>query len=115
MAIRIVSNISVEPSQIQDYLDYWAHRSPQCRAEPGCLQYQVLRSVEIPNEFALLELWEDQETYDTHWAAQLQIPNRPAFARVPRTHGRDGLEFYFDQRYYHLENGQWVADEPAPR
>jgi quinol monooxygenase YgiN len=113
MAIRIVSNVSVDPDAVDDYLAYWRMRSDQCRAEAGCTQYQVFQSIEVPNEFALLEGWEDQQTYDAHWAAQRAIPGRPVFPRVPPTRGRDGLEFYFDQQYFHLEDGQWVPDNPT--
>jgi quinol monooxygenase YgiN len=110
MAIRIVSNVAIDPAEVDGYLRYWSQRSPQCRAEAGCQQYQVFRSIEVPNEFALLELWSDQGAYDAHWVAQRAIPGRPVFPRVPRTHGRDGLEFYFDQRYYKLRDGRWVPE-----
>lgn len=111
MAIRIVSNISVSPDAVEPYLGYWRQRSPECRAEPGNLQYQVFRSIEQPNEFALLELWADQETYDRHWELQRSIPDRPSFARVPRSQGRDGIEFYFDHRYFALVDGRWQPAE----
>jgi quinol monooxygenase YgiN len=110
MSIRIVSNVAIEPSQAEKYLAYWRQRSAQCRAEPGCEQYQVFQSIETPNEFALLELWSDQEAYDAHWSAQRAIPGRPVFDRVPRAQGRDGLEFYFEQRYFKLADGAWVPE-----
>ncbi|MDG4834346.1 antibiotic biosynthesis monooxygenase [Solwaraspora sp. WMMD1047] len=111
MAVRVVSNVTIEPEAVDEYLAYWRQRSGECRAEPGALQYQVFRSIEEPNEFALLELWSDQETYDAHWAAQRAIPDRPTFPRAPRSQGRDGIEFY-EQRYYRLVDGRWVpADE----
>jgi quinol monooxygenase YgiN len=111
MAIRVVSNVTVAPEAVDAYLDYWRRRSAECRAEPGALQYQVFRSIEEPNEFALLELWADQQTYDAHWAAQRAIPDRPVFPRAPRRQGRDGIEFY-EQRYYIQADGRWVpADD----
>src|SRR5690606_12553936 len=93
---------------LESYLEYWPVRSAECRAEPGCLQYEVFRSLEFPNQFALLEAWADQESYDAHWTAQQQIPNRPRFERAPRANGRDGLEFYHELTYYRLEEGRWV-------
>lgn len=110
MAIRVVSNVTIAPDAVAGYLDYWRRRSAECRAEPGALQYQVFRSIEQPNEFALLELWSDQETYDRHWAAQRAIPDRPVFPRAPRSSGRDGIEFY-EQRYYTLVDGRWVPQD----
>ena len=109
MAIRIVSNITIAPDAVESFLAYWRERSPQCRAERGCLQYQVLRSVEEPNEFALLELWTDQDAYDEHWATQRAIPDRPTFPRVQRGHGQDGIEFY-EQRYFVQIDGRWVPE-----
>lgn len=113
MGIRIVSNVSIAAESVDPYLSYWGERSPICRAEPGNLQYQVFRSIEEPNQFTLLELWEDQETYDRHWSAQLAIPNRPVFPRAPRTRGRDGIEFYFDHRYFRLDDGRWVPEDTS--
>ncbi len=110
MAIRIVSNICIADEDIPAYLEWWRERSKVCRAERGNLQYEVFRSIEHPNQFALLEAWEDQETYDEHWEAQQQL-DRPTFARAPRTTGRDGLEFYHDLQYYRLVDGQWVPAE----
>jgi quinol monooxygenase YgiN len=115
MAIRVVSNVTIAPDAVEDYLTYWRERSAQCRAEEGALQYQVFRSIEEPNQFALLELWSDQDTYDRHWAAQRAIPDRPVFARAPRPDGRDGIEFY-EQRYYTQVDGRWVpVDEDGGR
>jgi quinol monooxygenase YgiN len=110
MAIRIVSNVTIDPDHVEDYLEYWPRRSAECRAERGALQYQVFRSIEYPNEMALLELWADQESYDEHWAAQSLIPNRPQFPRAPRATWRDGLEFYFQHQYFKLVNNVWVPE-----
>ena len=109
-AIRIVSNVTIDPEAVEAYLAYWRTRSVQCRAEPGCLQYQVFGSIEESNQFALLELWTDQAAYDEHWSAQRAIPNRPVFPRVPRPQGRDGIEFY-EQRSFVQVDGRWVPQD----
>lgn len=39
------------------------------RAEPGCLEYRVYRSVEGPSLFMLFEVYANQAAYDAHRGA----------------------------------------------
>jgi quinol monooxygenase YgiN len=41
-----------------------AERAKTVRQEPGCLQFEVFRSVSRPEQYALVELWESQEVLD---------------------------------------------------
>jgi quinol monooxygenase YgiN len=38
------------------------------RAEPGCITFDVARSVDDPNAFVLFEEWSDQAALDVHYA-----------------------------------------------
>jgi heme-degrading monooxygenase HmoA len=96
MAIRVVINTHVKPEHTDAMLAYWRQKSALCSAEEGNLQYETFRSVIEPGHFALLELRRD----------------KPSFDRGPRARGRDGVEFYFEHRYYQHRNGIWqVADQ----
>jgi quinol monooxygenase YgiN len=111
VAIRVVINTHVRDEHVDEMVAYWRGKNELCSAEDGNLQYETFRSIVDPNNFALLELWRDQSTYDAHWQAELGRP-KPSFDRGPRRTGRDGVEFYFQHRYYRHENGIWqVAEE----
>ena len=110
MPIRVVVNTHVAESSVDEMIAYWKDKSALCEAEEGNLQYEVFRSLSRPENFALLELWQDQRTYDAHWEAELKRP-KPSPEKGPRRHGRDGVEFYFDHCYYRHENGIWRISE----
>jgi quinol monooxygenase YgiN len=59
-----------------------AERCKSVQTEPGCVQFEVFRSVLRPEQYALVELWESQEMLDQH--ARLQGPRTPA-AGITRT------------------------------
>ena len=40
------------------------------RAEPGCITFDVSRSVEDENVFVLYEEWDDQVALDVHYATE---------------------------------------------
>lgn len=40
------------------------------RAEPGCVTYEVARSVDDPTAFLLYEVYRDKEALDAHAASQ---------------------------------------------
>jgi quinol monooxygenase YgiN len=39
---------------------------PHTRAEPGCLRYEVLRSIEDPRRFLLIESYKDDAALQAH-------------------------------------------------
>lgn len=76
----------------------------KAREEAGCLQYELFRSTEFPENFALLQLWESEQAFDDHWRAsggasplgdakQLQAPYHMGSPQSPRRHGLSGVEF----------------------
>jgi quinol monooxygenase YgiN len=110
VAIRVVVNTHVKDENIEAMLAYWGAKSALCARERGNLQYETFRSIVDPNNFALLELWRDQDSYDEHWQAELSR-SKPSFDNGPRRTGRDGVEFYFEHRYYRHTNGIWRVSE----
>jgi len=41
-----------------------------CRTEPGCLSYEVFRSVERPERYVSVEKYADQEAFAAHRASE---------------------------------------------
>jgi quinol monooxygenase YgiN len=102
--IRVLVQSALEglADQIPGLLD--AARA--ARTEPGCLQYELFRSAELPEDFALLQLWENERAFDDHWRKQLdrgvsllgdlrqvQAPYHFGSPQSPRRHGQNGVEF----------------------
>ena len=110
MPIRVVINTHVRDEHKAEMFEYWQQKCRTCTAEDGNLQYEVFQSIIDPSNIALLELWQDQTTYDKHWQTELAM-TKPSFDRGPRRTGRDGVEFYFDHKYYRHEKGIWQVSE----
>ncbi len=64
-AVRVVVQFTAENSAIADkQVQALAERAGSVQKEPGCLQFEVFRSVSHPERYALIELWESQEVLD---------------------------------------------------
>jgi quinol monooxygenase YgiN len=60
-AVRVVVQFTAESAGIADkQVQGLADRSAAVQKEPGCLQFEVFRSVAHPKRYALIELWESQ-------------------------------------------------------
>jgi quinol monooxygenase YgiN len=55
-----------------------AERAKAVQQEPGCLQFEVFRSVSRPEKWALIELWESQQVLDDRNRARGGVPPAPA-------------------------------------
>jgi quinol monooxygenase YgiN len=108
--IRVVINTHVRDEHRGEMFEYWKAKSEMCQAEEGNLQYEIFESIIDPSNIALLELWADQRTYDKHWQNEMTM-DKPSFDRGPRRMGRDGVEFYYDHKYYRHQNGIWQVHE----
>ena len=53
-------------------------RAKGVQQEPGCLQFEVFRSVANPQKWALIELWESQQVLDERNKARGGVPPAPA-------------------------------------
>jgi quinol monooxygenase YgiN len=60
------------------------------RLEPGCVRYDVARSLESPNVFVLFEEYVDESALERHLASE-------AFHRL----GIDGIRKLAEERVYH--------------
>ena len=66
MSVRLVISFDAVPGKGDEFAQAFAKRCQEQRKDAGCLQFEVFRSVENPDKFALLELWESQAALDAH-------------------------------------------------
>ena len=84
-AIRVVVQFTADSPAIADeQVKGLAERAKAVEAEPGCLQFEVFRSVAHPEKYALIERWESQEVLDARAGARGGGPP-PLPAGVRRT------------------------------
>lgn len=111
MTIRIVVNLRAHPGKGDEFFELWQPHGEACRQHRGCLQYELFRGFEDPDSMVLLEVWEDQDCYDEHWAKELLMPHDFVHLADPDPRG---IEFYFDQAFYVLdERGDFVRNRGA--
>ncbi|WP_176695896.1 putative quinol monooxygenase [Phenylobacterium immobile] len=76
------------------------------RAERGCEHFEFFRSLDYPENIALIELWTDAETYDLHWLDRVRQRRGPPPSAAPspiaRRYGDTGFEFYNHTRYQQI-------------
>lgn len=71
MIVQIVE-ASIRPEQRDQWLKVIEQNAVQTRAEKGCLSFQVAEDVEVPNTFAIIEMWADMEAVHDHFRAQFE-------------------------------------------
>ncbi|MFG1667698.1 putative quinol monooxygenase [Streptomyces sp. Y7] len=87
----------------------------ETQREPGCLQFELLRSIEFPNHILLLELWPSQQIFDAHWQLRMKVgSDEEAPEPAPRQQGSNGMEFYRHQPFQHLYD-RWMPAEVTKR
>jgi len=112
--VRLVINTTAKEGMSDAYAEAWAPHGEEVRKEPGCLQYELFRSTRIPENLALLELWESKDAFEKHWELERERPNVTAdFTAGPgeRRVGLSGLEIYYDVRTYEFDGQNWVVQE----
>jgi quinol monooxygenase YgiN len=81
-AIRVIINARAASAEAAD--EEIRDRVERCRKteaeEPGCLQFEVFRSAMRPECYVVLEHWESEAAFDTHWNL-----NRSGTRRPPRS------------------------------
>ena len=116
---------STNSRSLGDRVDELRRRADAVRNEPGCLEFDFFRGIEFPENFVLLELWENAEAFDRHWASfsatalptslrELCAPFHGGTADFPRRHGRSGAEFY-PKRDFTFSGRTFVAADPTDR
>jgi quinol monooxygenase YgiN len=84
-AVRVVVQFTADSAEIADkQMQALAERAGSVQKEPGCLQFEVFRSVSRPEKYALIELWESQAVLDERARARGGGPP-PVPAGVTRT------------------------------
>lgn len=85
--IFIVVKFKVQPASAETFLEAVGPFTAATRAEPGNLWFDWSRSVEDPNEFVLVEAFEDDaaeaHVSSDHFAAGLEAM-RPHLVETPR-------------------------------
>lgn len=112
--VRLVINMTAKDSMTGAYAEAWAPHGVEVRQEPGCLQYELFRSSRIPENLALLELWESKDAFETHWRLERDKPSLTKdFSAAPgeRRVGTGGLEAYFNVRHYRWDGQNWTPLE----
>lgn len=109
--IRILIQVTGNPTDpAQPLVDL----SYGTRQEEGCLEFTFFRSVDFPENLALLESWASPAIYDRHWQFRLSQNSPPPPPAPERRYGETTFEWY-PECHFILKNGCWVAEEPAKR
>lgn len=86
--VRVVVQFTADSvARADESVSRLAERSQSVQNEPGCLQFEVFRSVRQTERWALIELWESQEVLDERNRARGGPP--PTQEGVSRT-----IEYY---------------------
>jgi len=64
--IRLVISFVAKPEHADEVARQLGERCTEVLKEPGCLQFEVFRSVVEPRNFTLLERWTDQAALHSH-------------------------------------------------
>ena len=91
MLIQIVK-ASIKPEECERWVDVVRHNAKQTRAEDGCIAYQVAEDLEKPNDFVIVELWNNLDAVYVHFRTQfakLMAALDGVFAAPPEAHFHD--------------------------
>jgi len=64
--VRLVVTLDAVPGKGAEFVTMFTERCKVSRQDAGCLQFEFFQSVDNPDQFVLLELWESQEALDAH-------------------------------------------------
>ena len=111
--VRIAIQYAVAPNDEMRALV--APEVAETRREPGCLQYDWMESLELPEHLLLLEIWSDQVIYDRH--AQMRVDTATfrgdsKRVRSEPSRGLTSLEFYRRQMF-RVQYDRWMPADVA--
>lgn len=110
-AIRVIATIVLPSGDFADEVASSMNEVNQRRQkEPGCIQYELFRSLDDPRKIALHELWESKAAYDEHWVSQCAKDGMPDPERLKRAK----VEFYQYEVFDCIE-GIWQPENPEDR
>ncbi|HEY1175141.1 MAG TPA: putative quinol monooxygenase [Phytomonospora sp.] len=68
--VLIVADTSCAPENAEEFGRVVARFAEHCRAEPGCLSYEIFRSPDRPERYVSLEKYVDAEAFAAHRASE---------------------------------------------
>ncbi|SEB68194.1 Quinol monooxygenase YgiN [Paramicrobacterium humi] len=77
--LTVFVTMDVHPERVDEFLAGLLANAEATRSEPGCLRFEIHRSVESPERFMLYEIYRDDDAfYHEHRGA----PHYPAWREV---------------------------------
>jgi quinol monooxygenase YgiN len=94
MSIRLTVEFKIQPGKGAEFEQVCGAATAQVRAEDaGCEAYDLFKSVDDDDRYALIESWADQESIDAHGKS----PGMAAMGKIgPLLAGRPTMHRYSD-------------------
>ncbi|WP_405897903.1 antibiotic biosynthesis monooxygenase [Streptomyces sp. NBC_00727] len=64
--VLVVADVSCKPEDAEEFGQVLHEFAAACRAEPGCLSYEVFRSEDSPERYVSLEKYADAAAFAAH-------------------------------------------------
>jgi quinol monooxygenase YgiN len=91
-ALHIVTYVDVYPNFAAEAATLMSQMAVESRKEAGNVRFEVLRDTTRSNHFAIVEVWQTRQAFDTHTAA--------AHVRSVREKMQPSLGSPYDERLY---------------
>lgn len=65
--VRVVARITARPDTIEELASLLLHLVEESRKENGCISYQLLQNKTAPEDFTVIEEWENDSAIDNHF------------------------------------------------
>jgi quinol monooxygenase YgiN len=66
MAVRIIVSMTAATGKREALMAAFRDLCPTVQQEPGCQQYEFYQSLQEPDQFVLLERWDNEATLRVH-------------------------------------------------
>jgi quinol monooxygenase YgiN len=90
--LHVVTYVDVYPNFAAEAATLLSQMAVESRKEPGSIRFDVLRDTTRSNHFAIVEVWQTRQAFDTHTAA--------AHVRSVRERLQPSLGSPYDERLY---------------
>ena len=64
--IRVVATLTINPDKFEEVMTIATELVRLTREEKGCVNYDLVQSIEEAHQLALIEAWETKEDLDAH-------------------------------------------------
>eukprot|EP00743_Colponemidia_sp_Colp-15_P006468 GILK01006963.1.p1 GENE.GILK01006963.1~~GILK01006963.1.p1 ORF type:complete len:112 (-),score=12.38 GILK01006963.1:129-428(-) len=68
--VAIIAQLRIKPEKAEDFCRIMKELIPASRAEPGCLRYDVIQSMEHTTLYFVNELWLDDNAVQAHFSSE---------------------------------------------